>query len=64
MTSVVLLADGASARVRATSTGRVGLTILGRDENDLSIRLVLDVAEARNLGTALSAAALNLEAQP
>ena len=63
MTSIVLLADGASARVRATSTGRVGLTILGREENDLSIRLVLDAEEARNLGVALAAAALSLEAQ-
>jgi hypothetical protein len=63
VTSIVLLADGASARVRTTSTGRIGLTILGREENDLSIRLTLDAEEARNLGVALSAAALHLEAQ-
>ena len=64
MTSVVLLSDGASARVRATSTGRVALTILGRDEGgDLSVRLTLDAKEARDLGVALCAAALSLEAQ-
>ena len=63
MTSVVLLADGASVRVRVTSAGRVGVTILGREENDLSIRLSLDIEETVGLSTALAAAALLLEGQ-
>ena len=63
MTSIIMLADGASVRVRATSTRRVGLTILGREEGELSIRLTLNTTEAVDLSAALADAALQLEHQ-
>ena len=61
MTGIVLLADGGHIRVHTTADDRIAVTIAGRDEGDLSIRLILNADEATQLSAAFATAALRLE---